>query len=795
MQRTLVCICGAALLSAMAAGAAETTTTHGLQHSEPSGQMRTLSNFSMNPAQKSAAGYDKLDNSLAGIARTASSVPANQVLSALKDSAQGVRFNLSDPLIVPGVLADIQIIGDAAAAKEQLRQLGASHISVFSNLISAYVPVDRLTDAAALGGVRFMRASRAQTHVGSVTTQGDFIQHSDLLRLSSVVPGLTGSGVTVGVLSDSFACTTAIKSYADDVASGDLPPDVEILEEYYNTSPTAAGPCDGAADEGRGMAQIVYDVAPGTKLKFYTAFVGEADFANGILALAAAGAKVIVDDVGYFDEPLFQDGIVAQAVDQVNANGVAYFSSAGNSGHQSFEATYKDSGTVGTTGADNAGEKLMAFTSADGKTTQNWLPFSVPGGFSEQSLQILEWDQPYVTGAPHSGGATSSLDICVTDSKGVVIKNGCSGANPVGGDPVSINGLVTDGTTTAYGVQVGLVGGTPPPGRIKIIFADDGQHSQAAPAFATYSSTVQGHPAAAGAMAVGASYFRANPVCNPGIYLNYTLEDYSSAGGTPTLFDVTGAKLATPVTRQKPNVVAPDGGNTTFFAQQLGFRNSAEPKCINAVNSWNFFGTSAAAPHAAGVAALLLQAQPAAAPDLIYKALQDSALVDMASISPTTKKPVVQSAVNFDTGYGYVRADQALAHVLPALTVSASQLTFGSTVKGSSAPTQTVTLTSGGPGPLTLGAITLGGAGFSQTNNCPAVLAAAATCTITVGFMPTDAAAYTGSVSIPSNAPSQSQTQVALSGTGTTAGDGGAIAPMLLLSGLAAAALRRRKRV
>src|SRR6202041_1444323 len=83
-------------------------------------------------------------------------------------------------------------------------------------------------------------------------------------------------------------------------------------------------------DEGRAMLQIVHDVAPGASLAFYTADDSEADFASGIGKLAAAGAKVIADDVGYFDEPFYQDGILAQAVDAVEAQGVTYVSAAGN---------------------------------------------------------------------------------------------------------------------------------------------------------------------------------------------------------------------------------------------------------------------------------------------------------------------------------------------------------------------------------------------------------------------------------------------------------------------------------
>ena len=39
---------------------------------------------------------------------------------------------------------------------------------------------------------------------------------------------------------------------------------------------------------------------------------------------------MIVDDVTYFEEPFFQDGPVAVAVNEVTAAGVTYFSAAGN---------------------------------------------------------------------------------------------------------------------------------------------------------------------------------------------------------------------------------------------------------------------------------------------------------------------------------------------------------------------------------------------------------------------------------------------------------------------------------
>lgn len=118
--------------------------------------------------------------------------------------------------------------------------------------------------------------------------------------------------------------------------------------------------------------------------------------------------------------------------------------------------------------------------------------------------------------------------------------------------------------------------------------------------FATNSPTVFGQPAAAGAEAVAAAAFfdttafgtaNCNPACS---------ESFSSVGGIPILFNTQGGRLATPVVRIKPGITAPDGANTTFFVQDIGNDADTFP---------NFFGTSAAAPHAAAVAALLYDAR------------------------------------------------------------------------------------------------------------------------------------------------------------------------------------------
>ena len=62
-------------------------------------------------------------------------------------------------------------------------------------------------------------------------------------------------------------------------------------------------------------------------------------------------------------------------------------------------------------------------------------------------------------------------------------------------------------------------------------------------------------------------------------------------------FDANGNRLARPEIRRKPELSATDGGNTTFFVADTIRDDDDFP---------NFFGTSAAAPHAAAIAALVL---------------------------------------------------------------------------------------------------------------------------------------------------------------------------------------------
>ena len=136
--------------------------------------------------------------------------------------------------------------------------------------------------------------------------------------------------------------------------------------------------------------QIVHDVAPGSSLAFASAFNGSASFATNIQSLAAAGAKVIVDDVIYLGEPMFQDGIIAQAVNNVVAGGAAYFSSAGNQARKSYQSVFR-AGTVFAAGAIPSSAPGAPRSSAGPHTTS--IPAAAPMS-SRGSLCRLAQDSP-----------------------------------------------------------------------------------------------------------------------------------------------------------------------------------------------------------------------------------------------------------------------------------------------------------------------------------------------------------------------------------------------------------------
>jgi hypothetical protein len=625
-------------------------------------------------------------------------------------------FRSRNPAIrVQGGLVGVDLYAnDTVSLQRSLTALGARNVKSHGPLVSAQVPVSALGQLAALPALRFAIPSLAKVRVasqGDVVSQGDVSLGSNTVRTNT---GLDGSGITVGVMSDSYQCNPApfvpgapTTTAAQDEATQDVPPGVEVLDN---------GACPGS-DEGRGMVQLVHDVAPGAAQKFHTAFNSLVDFADGILELQEAGSDVIVDDVIYFAESMFSDGIIAQAADLAVARGAAYFSSAGNQARQSYESAYRET-TVSINGGGNNNGKGAPFVLPvhdfdPGAGTDTLQKVHVTPDASGQALVIfsLQWDQPFLSSTAYAQatdpngaaprGATGDLDMLIYTDKGVLVPR-CppgvatgitcqlAGTRNVGGDAVDLTLLFVGGPkskTNDFFIRIARVAGQAPAHVKYVMFEQQGtidvlEHD-------TQSGTAYGHANAANVASIGASswylteefdtYFSNLVQDAPGACVPACLNDFSSAGGIPTYLDKYGAPLAAPVLRPNPRVTGPDGGNTTFFLADSSFDDDDGDGCNSPTSTFitpcldnpadelpNFFGTSASAPHVAGVAALMLQKNGGLSASTIYSILR-------ATAEDITKREVavvpgpgnsvfspLPPGFDFDSGEGFVDAAAAV---------------------------------------------------------------------------------------------------------------------------------------
>lgn len=556
-----------------------------------------------------------------------------------------------------------------------LQRLGLENGATVGNVVSGRLPISAITEAAGLSSLRGMVPSYARTMAGSVGSEADTAHAASTARVNK---GVDGNGQKVCVLSDSYNNSDVSISATDDINSGDLPgqgnPEgrttpVDVLDDSYE------GTDPEPTDEGRAMLQLVHDIAPGATLGFHTAFGGVGNFASGIRELADVGCTVIVDDVKYSAEPFYQDGPISNAVDDVvNNDGVTYFSSAGNNGQNSYEAPFRNSGETGVISSTSVAHDFDSSTL--NMDTRQEVTIEAGGTFQVN----LQWTDPsaFVQG---SSGADTDLDIALVNENDDIVAQSAED-NVSSGVPFEFFEYENDGSSaeTLFLVIEKAIG--PDPEEIKYVYSGSGPFTDSDVTINEYDTlgpTIFGHSMAEGAFAVAAAPFFNTSAYNPNAD-PASLEAFSSKGGIQIRFNQEGDPLGTPEDREKPDIAGTDGVDNTFFGEDLPTDFSGADN-IDPDPHPNFFGTSAAAPSIAAIAALIKQARPGLAPASVYSRLEETAADVTERLNRNGDFVSVASGHDPWSGHGFVQAEPAV----PAVNVVINtDLTIREqTVKGS----------------------------------------------------------------------------------------------------------------
>lgn len=339
-------------------------------------------------------------------------------------------------------------------------------------------------------------------------------------------------------------------------------------------------------DEGTAMLEIVHDMVPDADLYFHNGGDDILAFNGTIDALVDEGCNIICDDVCWPCEPFFEDGIIASHLSSVLAsNDIIYVSAAGNAGQEHYQGDYSDDGY-------NFHDKV-------------WYIDFDPGS---SATIVLQWNDKF-------GASGNDYDLYLCDYNTGEIRAYSVNTQDGDDDPIEFISCDCSGSSVCEAVVVvSNHNGTAATRTLEVFIYPDGAYVYADNIDPTDS--IFGHPAVPGVIAVGA--IDANDLGNDDI------EPFSCQGPVTITYP-------SQVSRPKPDICGIDGVHVT------GAGGFDDP----------FYGTSAAAPHIAAIAAQLWGACPSKTGDEIRTVLCDTA-IDLSS-------------AGYNNVYGYGRADALAA--------------------------------------------------------------------------------------------------------------------------------------
>jgi hypothetical protein len=524
-------------------------------------------------AQKSR-GSGKLSSALAELSSAQTQAAAGKSISA--SSLDALPKSLRD--MVAARLMRLDSAGRVQVFIETARPIAEVHAALSAagipieredaqaSLIQAWVPISALPGLESIDGIRSVRLpDYGVVQAGSVTTQGDALLKASNVRSTF---GVDGTGVRVGVISD------GVEGLAASQSSGDLPTVNTATCDVGAGSPTASG----AGAEGTAMLEIVHDIAPGAELWFgyFGANVSGTylDF-NAAVNCLAQNVDVVVDDFGFLNAgPYDGTSMVSANTSAALNNGSnpirAYYNAVGNHAEEHYQEPFADSGF---------GDQLF-------QATANTVDLASVGARSDDPILVpadsivavyLQWNDPF-------SASCNDYDLYAwLHDTAIEVGIGGDGPQTCSQHPTELMLLDnTGGLEVLVDITVSKFAGSAR--TLDMFFV------HALPNFLTPCSSVPANSDAGGGVVSLGAIDASDPSTND-------IEPYSSCGPTND-------------GRTKPDAVAIDHVSVT------GDGGFGSP----------FSGTSAAAPHAAGIAALLLQCNSGLTRDGLRNALLNNAV-------------------------------------------------------------------------------------------------------------------------------------------------------------------------
>ncbi len=499
---------------------------------------------------------------------------------------------------------------DSIIIKNEIFNLGGHIQSIVKPTITmpveiyCYVPYNQIINLAKNTSIGNISAIGSPViRMGDKLTAGDWQLNVDKARQYFNKKGL---GIKVGVISD------GVDGISNSITSGDLPTSINNPNHILNA---------GSGNEGTAILEIIYDLAPEADLYFagLNSDDGPNGMANRINQLRSAGCKIIIDDIGWpYDSPQFsEDNLYNTIYSYVNSYHGTYVSAAGNDGASCWYGTFYPN------------VDMMNLWYRNGATYYYQNGFDATDG--EKIDVIIQWADKW-------NYARTDYDLYLFDALGNAVETG-QGRNAQGtnGSIPRENIVFTFEAGTylpPFNVVVKLSNNTPagePNKELRLIINRNETLDYTYQNFLSYplrpNNQIFGKEMIA-TLSVGAY-----PSSNMNI-----LENFSSRGPSKLFsFDDNGVQTGV-IPHNTPAIVATDGVET------------------NAEGFSIFEGTSASAPHIAGIAAIYYSKFPAGN---FYEAMTKSAI----SIAGGTG-----GIYNDQSGFGRADAKECLIYSLTSIS-------------------------------------------------------------------------------------------------------------------------------